>query len=78
MYRAYKVEVSDSCKRELSRILYKTVDYLIEYTKRLCSFKSSNGRGVNKLLAPYDISEAPIRHQLVLFGKEPLYSDSSN
>ena len=71
------VEVSDSCKRELSRILYKTVDYLIEYTKRLCGFKSSNSR-VNTLVAPYVISEASIRHQLVLFGKESLYSDRDN
>ena len=30
---------------------------------------------MNKLFAPYDISEASIRHQLVSFGKEPLYSD---
>jgi len=30
---------------------------------------------VNKLLAPYDISEASIRHKLVSFGKKPLYSD---
>ena len=59
MYRAYMVEVSDSCKRELSRILYKTVDYLIEYTKRLCGFKNSNGR-VNKLLAPHDINQASV------------------
>ena len=55
----------------LSRILYKIVDYLIEYTKLSCGFQSSNNGRVNKLLAPYDISEALIRHQLVLFGKEP-------
>ena len=61
---------------KLSRILYKTVAYLTEYPKRMCGFNSNKGKGMNKLLAPYDISEASIRHQLVLFGKEPLYSDT--
>jgi len=41
----------------------------------MCGFNSNKGKGVNKLLAPYDISEASIRHKLVSFGKEPLYSD---
>ena len=70
------VEVSDSCKMKLSRILKKAIDYLTEYPKRMCGFNSNNGKGVNKLIAPYDIGEASIRHQSVLFGKEPLHSDS--
>jgi len=61
---------------KLSRILNKAIDYLTEYPKRMCGSNSNNGKGVNKLIAPYDISEASIRHQLVLFGKEPLYSDT--
>jgi len=63
---------------KLSRILNKAIDYLTEYPKRMCGSNSNNGKGVNKLIAPYDISEASIRHQLVLFGKEPLYSDSGS
>jgi len=59
---------------KLSRILNKTIDYLTEYPKRMCGSNSNKGKGVNKLLAPYDISEASIKHKLVLFGKEPLYS----
>ena len=43
----------------------------------MCSFNSNKGKGVNKLLAPYNISEALIRHQLVSFGKEPLSSDTT-
>jgi len=68
------VEVSGSCKMKLSRILYKAVDYLTEYFKRMYGLNSNKGKGVNKLLAPYDISEASIRHQLVSFCKEPLNS----
>jgi len=60
---------------KLSRILNKAIDYLTEYPKRMCGSSINNGKGVNKLIAPYDISEASTRHQLVLFGKEPLYSD---
>jgi len=62
---------------KLSRILIKAIDYLTECPKRMCGSNSNNGKGVNKLIAPYDISEASIRHQLVSFGKEPLYSDRS-
>jgi len=61
---------------KLSRILNKAIDYLTEYPKRMCGSNSNNGIGLNKLLAPYDISEASIRHQLVSFGKKPLYSDT--
>ena len=61
---------------KLTRILYKITDYLTKYPKRMCGFTNNKGKGVNKLFAPYDISEASIRHQLVSFGKEPLYSDT--
>jgi hypothetical protein len=47
---------------KLSRILNKAIDYLTEYPKRMCGSNSNNGKGVNKLIAPYDISEASIRH----------------
>ena len=60
---------------KLPRILNKAVDHLTEYSRRMCGFTNNKGKGVNKLFAPYDISEASIRHQLVSFGKEPLYSD---
>ena len=61
---------------KLSRILNKAIDYLTEDPKRICGSNSNKGKGVNKVLALYDISEASIRHQLVSFGKGPLYSDN--
>jgi len=76
-YQAYMVEISESCKMKLSRVLYMAVDYLTEYSERMCGLNSNKGKGVNKLLAPYDISKASIRQKLVSFSKEPLYSDTS-